>query len=253
MPRDERRLLEESRRLYGEGNRIGRVTRDEYGRVITERGTRVVAPRATRALPIREERVVVPREPRVVTPRVPRVAVPRAPRAVTPRVPRVVVPRVPVTKIPKVPKIPLIPYKGIAAFEQLTPEQRKGTIVWKQGWYHWALPPPYTQKHLIGSMKPFPGVKVHKGARSAYRSVARVKGVNLPDKIQIDLGIMDITFLSDKKGRDVVMHYKPDVKEATTAASPLELSRSTVAATTKKKRTEKAERKPTAPTAGGIR
>ena len=102
-------------------------------------------------------------------------------------------------------------------------------------------------------MKPFPGVKVHKGVKSAYRSVARVKGVNLPDRIDIDLGIMDITFLSDKKGRDVVMHYKPDVKETTTATPPLELSRPTVATPTKKKRIEKAERKPTTPMAGGIR
>jgi hypothetical protein len=91
------------------------------------------------------------------------------------------------------------------------------SIVWKQGWYFYKLKPPYTQKDLVGSKKPFAGTKIHKGIASAYKSVAKVDGVELPKHIELDLGIQDIVLEADDKGKDVRIYYKADLKQRTTA------------------------------------
>jgi hypothetical protein len=106
------------------------------------------------------------------------------------------------------------------SWEELTREQRLASIVWKQGFWNYALTPPYTQKDLIGSNKPFPGTKVHHGPKAAYKSVAKVKGAQLPDRINIDLGIMDLTFIRDQQGDDVKVYYKADPKQMTTSSGP---------------------------------
>jgi hypothetical protein len=92
--------------------------------------------------------------------------------------------------------------------------------VWKQGFTFWALSAPYSQKDLIHSQKPFAGTKVHSGPKSAYKSVSRVKGAQLPDRIDIDLGIMDLTFMRDKDGKDVKVFYRADPKQQTTGKGP---------------------------------
>jgi thiol-disulfide isomerase/thioredoxin len=110
---------------------------------------------------------------------------------------------------------------GLEAWEALTTEQKLASIVWKQGWWNYALPPPYTQNVLIGSSKPFQGTKIYHGPKAAYKSVARVKGADLPERIDIDLGIMDITFQKDKDGKDVKIYYRADPKQLTTGQGPI--------------------------------
>jgi len=70
------------------------------------------------------------------------------------------------------------------------------------------------------SNKPFAGTKVHSGPKSAYKSVAKVKGAQLPDRIDIDLGIMDLTFMRDKDGKEVKVFYRADPKQKTTGKGP---------------------------------
>jgi hypothetical protein len=89
------------------------------------------------------------------------------------------------------------------------------SIVWKQGWYFYKLRPPYRQKDLIGSKTPFKGVKIYRGLASAYKSVAKVEGNQLPEKIHLNLGIQDIVLVKDKQGKDVRIYYRQDLKQVT--------------------------------------
>jgi hypothetical protein len=115
-----------------------------------------------------------------------------------------------ITTTPQIPPKKTIIEGGKRTWEGLTPEERMASIVWKQGFYSWAISPPYRQEDLIGSSKPFPGTKVHSGPEAAYKSVAKVKGELLPEKIQINLGTQDLEFIKDRYGKDVIVRYKLD-------------------------------------------
>jgi hypothetical protein len=95
-------------------------------------------------------------------------------------------------------------------WDSVSPEDKLAAIVWKQGFWNYALVPPFTQDDLIGSSHPFAGTFVHHGPLAAYKSVAKVKGDLLPEKIQINLGTQDLEFIKDKNGKDVVVRYKLD-------------------------------------------
>ena len=71
--------------------------------------------------------------------------------------------------------------------------------------------PPYGQEHIINSRKPFPNMKIHTGAESAFKTlVQRGKG-KLPNTIKRDMGIMDITIVTGGgKGKKPKMKYKLD-------------------------------------------
>lgn len=117
---------------------------------------------------------------------------------------------------------PLIPPPGkkITKFSELTREQKLASITWRQGLFYHLVYPPYGQYDVLHSTKPFPGVKVVKGPQSAYKSLSRVKGEALPDKVEWDLGIQDIVFERGKKGV-IKMTYVPDVKQQTTKRRPI--------------------------------
>ena len=44
--------------------------------------------------------------------------------------------------------------------------------------------------------------------------------MQLPDRIDIDLGIMDLTFQRDQHGKDVKVYYRADPKQKTTGKGP---------------------------------
>lgn len=113
-----------------------------------------------------------------------------------------------------------IPKGEKRTWEELTREEKLASIVWKQGWAYWCVYPPFLQNNLIYSNKPFAGTKIHHGPKSAYKSVAKVKGAELPEKIELDLGIMDIIFQKDDKGKDVRIYYRADPKQKTTGQGP---------------------------------
>ena len=119
---------------------------------------------------------------------------------------------------PRTTKPPAI-IKSRRSWEDLTEQEKTASIVWKQGFWHWALVPPFTQKDLIGSKEPFAGTKIHHGPKAAYKSVARVQGSALPEKITVDLGIMDISFVQDKDGKDVKVYYVADPMQRTKSGS----------------------------------
>lgn len=109
----------------------------------------------------------------------------------------------------------LLPSPG-EAFRQLTPVQQAGSVCWRQGIMYILLYPPYGEKNIIHSRTPFPGVKIVKGARSAYESIARAKGREgaLPPVITRDMGIQDIRITTPRRGKPKI-HFKRDVKQRT--------------------------------------
>lgn len=78
--------------------------------------------------------------------------------------------------------------------------------------------PPYGQDDVINSREPIPGVRVVKGARSAYESIVKAKDKRdiLPPVIKRDLGIMDIHILTPERGRGKpTLKFRRDVKQKT--------------------------------------
>ncbi len=144
----------------------------------------------------------------------------------TPVIPTTPSTPVTVTKVP--PPIPTtVPFpvpvphpKVVSSFEDLTEQQKLASIAWKSGWAFHLVYPPYVRPYVLHSNKPFPGVKVHKGPMSAYKSVVRILGDQLPDRIEWDLGIQDIIFEKDKEGKDVRAYFRADPRQQTTAAPP---------------------------------
>lgn len=152
-------------------------------------------------------------------------------RETMPRTARVIEPLMP----PKTPRPPR--FSGIQAFEQLTKEQKLASVAWKQGWCYHLIYPPYGSNNVLHSFKPFPGVKVSSGPESAYKSVAKIRGAELPDVISRDMGIMDLTFTKEKKGNRVVIAYKPDVLQDSAAPPPVNFPKTRVTTRRKSRRT----------------
>lgn len=131
------------------------------------------------------------------------------------------------TPIPGTPPVPTpverpfpFPFGGATSYEELTKEQKLASIAWRQGLFYHLIYPPYCEKCVLHSLKPFPGVKIYKGPKSAYKSITRVQGVELPKKVLWDLGIMDLTMETNKEGK-IELKYVPDVKQQTHARKPI--------------------------------
>jgi hypothetical protein len=114
----------------------------------------------------------------------------------------------PTTKKPPV----LPPFSKKVSFDDLTLAQKEASVAWKQGWAYHLIYPPWNAQNVLHSKKPFPNVKVSSGPGSARESVAIVHGEDLPEKIQWDLGVYDITFQKGLKNK-VGMVYKSDPKD----------------------------------------
>jgi hypothetical protein len=120
------------------------------------------------------------------------------------------------TKPPKPPKpgkffIPSL--SGKHKLKDLTLQEREGAVAWKQGFIYILIYPPYGQANVIYSRKPFAGIPLYKGARSAYNSIIH-KGSKLPPKISRDMGIMDI-HIKTTGGEKPKLTFKRDIHQKT--------------------------------------
>jgi hypothetical protein len=95
---------------------------------------------------------------------------------------------------------------------ELTEEEIRGSVAWKQGWCYKLVYPPYGEKNIINTKDPIPGVKYHEGARSAYLSIVKINGT-LPYQILRDMGIMDVT-ITTKDGKPR-LKFTRDLKQTT--------------------------------------
>jgi hypothetical protein len=205
--------------------------RTETPRIETPRteAPRVETPR-TDITRLETPRVESPRieEPRIETPRVetPRVETPRVetPRIDTPRTP---VDRTPPTRIdtpvirtPRVPTDRIPPPRTVIKkdkirYEDLTTAQLEGAVAWKQGWIYKLIFPPFSQKDVINTKEPIPGVKYHEGLGSAAKSIVVTHG-EIPANIKRDMGIVDIDISRAKEGgKQPTIKFKPDSKQKT--------------------------------------
>jgi hypothetical protein len=194
--------------------RIERTVRGEEPRVPPREEPRVEPPRTPlRTPPFGETPRVPPREPpRDDIRTTPRIGTPRITRAttrITPPVVRIPPPRIVPPRI-KPPKPFPAKLSGQQSFGLLTTEQRLASVAWKQGWIYHLIYPPYGQTNVLHSRFPFPHVKMHKGAKSAYESLTRIKGNVLPEKIYWNMGAVDITF---KRGQGKVKMEFKDYKQ----------------------------------------
>jgi hypothetical protein len=96
----------------------------------------------------------------------------------------------------------------------MTPEEMAGAVAWKQGFIYKMLYPPYD--NMQNSRKPFPGIKIVKGVRSAYKTIIRLGG-RVPARIAHDMGIMDVFIITPKKGKPRI-EFKRDIKQKTQVA-----------------------------------
>jgi beta-phosphoglucomutase-like phosphatase (HAD superfamily) len=74
----------------------------------------------------------------------------------------------------------------------LTKAELEASIAWKQGVMYKLIYPPYGQNDIINSRVPFPGMRIHTGARSAFATLIRTQKGRLPSTIVRDMGMMHI-------------------------------------------------------------
>ena len=106
---------------------------------------------------------------------------------------------------------------------ELTKAQKKGAVGWKQGFIYIYIYPPYGEKQVLYSRTPIKGIRLYKGAKSAYESIIKIGKGKLPAKIQRDMGIMDITITT--KGKKPTIHFKRDIKQKTRLTPRIKVSR----------------------------
>ncbi len=123
---------------------------------------------------------------------------------------------------PAKPPLPPMPprIKDRDIFNSLSKQQKLASIVWRQGLFYHLIYPPYEFDNVLHDTKPFEGVKIVKGPESAYKSLSRVKGEALPDKLHWDLGMQSILFEKNKKGI-IKMSYVPNPKMKTVRRGPV--------------------------------
>lgn len=223
-PRIEERILPRidiDRLARASRERVERTTRAERARVLRAEEVRRIEPRPERITEARREEIrrEIPRE-RVSRERPPREEITRrgTPREEIPRerIPRERIPREVTTKRTTT---ELITGRA-SSFEELTKEQRLASVAWRQGkWYH-LIYPPYSKTNVLHSTDPFSGVTVVTGIGSAKKSLSRVRGEELPQKILWDLGIVDIEFTKGKEGI-VGMKYIPDPHDRSKVRKPI--------------------------------
>jgi hypothetical protein len=102
----------------------------------------------------------------------------------------------------------------------LSSKQLEGSVAWKQGWCYKLIYPPYEQENIINSKKPFPNMRIHRDARSAFKTLTQIVEGTLPSTITRDMGIMDITIdvvdnPSSKVKHTLAMKYKRDQYQQT--------------------------------------
>ena len=103
-----------------------------------------------------------------------------------------------------------------ATGKELTSDELEGAVAWRQGIMYKLIYPPYGKVNIINSRKPFPNMKIHTGADSAFKTlVQRGKGT-LPKTIKRDMGIMDITIVTGVgRSKKPKMKFKLDRYQST--------------------------------------
>jgi hypothetical protein len=128
----------------------------------------------------------------------------------TAKVPRMAAPRPRIAGAPPLHPMILLPD---GTRRPMTPEEMKGAVAWKQGFIYKMVYPPYD--NMQNSREPYPGIKVVKGARSAYETIVRLKG-RVPAKLAFDMGIMDVFIETPRRGKGKPqLKFKRDVKQET--------------------------------------
>jgi outer membrane biosynthesis protein TonB len=84
--------------------------------------------------------------------------------------------------------------------KELTAEERKGAISWKQGTFWITIYPPYSQENVIHTKTRPQGTTIHKGKGSAKATVT-TRGGKVDPLATIKMGIMNVEVL---KGKDLI-------------------------------------------------
>jgi len=112
-------------------------------------------------------------------------------------------------------KIKTVPFKPIIIKDEdgkeveITEEQLKAAVGWKQGWAYWYIyPPAYGKggKDRIITKTPIKGIPVYKDAESAYKSLIKIGKGDLPELIEIPMGITTMRITT--KGGKPIAKYK---------------------------------------------
>jgi hypothetical protein len=128
----------------------------------------------------------------------------------TERIPDRIPPDRPVLKTPPItPTVKLPPKNNL---ENLTGEQKEGTIAWKQGFFYKNWPPPY--ENVITTREPVEGVQYHKGADSAMASIVAKFGT-IPKQLHYDMGIVDVNVFRTRDVNKPRIQFQPDKKQST--------------------------------------
>lgn len=145
---------------------------------------------------------------------------PSTPPSTPPTIPPSVPPREPPPREPPPPRRPpppKSPPRRRTIQERLSGMKARrqdfaGAIGWKQGFVVYALKEPYRSQTDVGifsAKNPPPGMKIVDGPGSAYRTIQTITG-RPPDKLAIDMGIMDVIALKGKR-----LKFRPDLEQMT--------------------------------------
>lgn len=102
----------------------------------------------------------------------------------------------------------------VKKYEDLTSEQRKGIVAWKQGLFYKIWYPPYLDGYVINTTEPVPGVKYYEGVGSAAKSIVALRG-EIPKHMRLDMGIQDVNVFRGKDPRKPIIRFTADVKQKT--------------------------------------
>jgi len=103
---------------------------------------------------------------------------------------------------------------------ELTKAEREASIAWKQGALSTkggklkdqfiVVPPPYTNESKFYTTDVPEGVHIIDGPRSAYDTIRKITGGNLPPEFNLDMGIMDIKITSYREIPKIKFIPDPD-------------------------------------------
>ena len=81
---------------------------------------------------------------------------------------------------------------AVEKYKALSKYQKLASVAWKQGFIYILWYPNYQQDDVIYSRESIPGVKYHKGYRSAYKSAVKVYGEYLPKQMTREMGFEQV-------------------------------------------------------------
>jgi hypothetical protein len=124
------------------------------------------------------------------------------------------------TRTIKTPKKIILPLPDGKPSIELTLEQHKGIIAWKQGIMYILKYPPYTAKQTVYTRSPVSGVPYLTGERSAYESIIS-KGGKLPKRIEMDMGFQDVVIKTTSPDSKPTLSFHRDIGGKTKAKKPV--------------------------------